>query len=185
MRLQVALRDARQRDAVVVAVFDDRVAVGVGRDERGQLLDILQVGEVFKLDRIGLRIEVDDRVGANAGREYGVGSLPGPPIETDIVPVVVSAGFCAPGGCIAGGSLTSAPPLPSTVTVQVALVKSPTRLTDSDVPPCVWSVTVSVVRVPLKLVDVVNVSPACEFNPPIPRISTGFRWAVSSQRRSC
>ena len=60
MRLQEALRHAGQRDAVVVAEFDDRVAMRVGADQRRQLLDVLNVGEVVELDGIGLPVEVGD-----------------------------------------------------------------------------------------------------------------------------
>jgi hypothetical protein len=61
---------AGERDAVVVAEIDHRVAMHVGGDELLQFLHGLRVGEVVELDRVGLRIEVDDGVGADIGFEY-------------------------------------------------------------------------------------------------------------------
>ena len=72
MRLQVALRHTGQRDAVVVAEFDDRVAMRVGADQCRRLLDILKVGEVVELDGIDPRVEVRDRVRADARLEHEI-----------------------------------------------------------------------------------------------------------------
>ena len=70
MGLQVARGHAGDVDAVAVPERDHRVAMRVGSDRCRQLLHIMHVGEVFKLDRVGLRIEVDDGVGADIGFEY-------------------------------------------------------------------------------------------------------------------
>ena len=56
---------AGQCYAVVVAERDDRVAMRVRGHERLQFLYGLHVGELIEFDRVVLRIEVDDRVGAD------------------------------------------------------------------------------------------------------------------------
>ena len=53
MGLQVARRHAGDGDAVAVSELDHRVAMRVGCDQRRQLLDGLNVGEVVELDRVG------------------------------------------------------------------------------------------------------------------------------------
>jgi hypothetical protein len=53
------------RDAVVMAELDHRIAVRVRGDERRQLLRRLDIGEVIELDRVVLGIEVDDGVKAD------------------------------------------------------------------------------------------------------------------------
>ncbi len=45
---QLRLGDAGQRDAVVVAEIDHRVAMRVGRDQRLQFLHSLRVGEMVE-----------------------------------------------------------------------------------------------------------------------------------------
>ena len=70
--LDLRLGHAGERDAVVVAEIDHRVAMHVGGDELLQFLDGLRAGQVIELDRVGLRIEVDDCVGANAWLEKEV-----------------------------------------------------------------------------------------------------------------
>jgi len=72
VRLQVVRGHAGDRDAVVVAELDHRVAVNIGGDQRRQLLNVLDIGEVVELDSVGLRIKVDDGVGADARREYEI-----------------------------------------------------------------------------------------------------------------
>jgi hypothetical protein len=61
-----------QRDAAVMAEIDQRITMCVRGDERLQFLDGLRVGEVVELDRVILRIEVDDRVGANSRLEHEI-----------------------------------------------------------------------------------------------------------------
>ena len=68
--LQLRLGDVGQRDRVVVAEIDHRVAVRVGGDQRLQFLRGLHIGEVIELEHILLRVEIDDGVGADAGREH-------------------------------------------------------------------------------------------------------------------
>ena len=70
MRLQVALRHAGERDAVVVAEFDDRIAMRVCTDQCRQLLNILNVGEMVELDGSRLRVGASDRVRADPGMEH-------------------------------------------------------------------------------------------------------------------
>ena len=70
MRLQVALCYARDSDAVTVAELDGCIAVGVARDERRQLLDRFDIGEMVKFDRIAVRIEVRDRLGTHVRMEH-------------------------------------------------------------------------------------------------------------------
>ena len=69
MCLEVALANPRNCNAVVVPKLDYRFPVNVRRDEGCQFLHRLSVGKVVEFDGIGLRIEVDDGVGANARPE--------------------------------------------------------------------------------------------------------------------
>ena len=69
MLLQIIRRHARERDAVIMPKLDHGVAMRVADDRRRQLLHRLHVGEVIELDRVLLRVEVDDGVGADAGVE--------------------------------------------------------------------------------------------------------------------
>ena len=67
--LQLRVGDASQRDTVIVAEINHRVAMRVGGDERLQFLNGLHIGEVIERERILLHIEIGDGVGADAGRE--------------------------------------------------------------------------------------------------------------------
>ena len=58
--LQFGGGHAGDRDAVVVAEIDHRIAMRVGRDERQQFLNVLRIGEMIELDCVMLRIEIDD-----------------------------------------------------------------------------------------------------------------------------
>ena len=116
MRLQVALRHAGQRNAVVMAKFDDRVAMRVGADQRRQLLDVLNVGKVVELERVGPRIEVADRLGADARLEHK-SVVAGPANDTDVLEPPVAA-----------GSVMSVPPFPSDAKLNVPLKLSNVKL---------------------------------------------------------
>jgi hypothetical protein len=68
--LQESRADARNGDAIAVAEFKHRVAMRVGGDRRRKFLRVLDVGEMVKLDRFVLRIEVVDRLRAFTRMEH-------------------------------------------------------------------------------------------------------------------
>src|SRR5262249_61702530 len=70
--VQLGWGHAVDRNAVVVAEFDHRVAVRVGGDGRLQLLHGLGVSEVVELDRVLVRLEVDDGGGTDARPEHEI-----------------------------------------------------------------------------------------------------------------
>jgi hypothetical protein len=70
VRLKIVGRHPGDGDAIVVSEFDHGVAVRIGGDQRRQLLNGLNVGEVIELDCIGLWIQVEDCVGADARLEH-------------------------------------------------------------------------------------------------------------------
>jgi hypothetical protein len=55
-----------------MAKINNCVAMGVGRDQRLQLLNSLCIGGVIELDRVLLPIEVGDRLGTDARGKYEV-----------------------------------------------------------------------------------------------------------------
>lgn len=70
--LQLGGGHANNRNAVVMTEFDHRVAMRVGGDERLQLLRGLGVSKVIELDRVVVRIKVDDGVGTDARPEHEI-----------------------------------------------------------------------------------------------------------------
>ena len=76
----------------------------------------MNVGEVVELDRVGLRIEVDDGVGADAGIEY----------ESVVARAAIETGT-GWRNSVAGGSVMSVPPFPSDAKLNVPLKLSKVR----------------------------------------------------------
>ena len=70
--LQLWRGHASERDAVVMAEINHRIAMHIRGDERLQFLSGLYVGEVVEFERVLTQIEIGDGVGADAGREHEI-----------------------------------------------------------------------------------------------------------------
>ena len=113
--LQEGRAHARNGDAVAVAELEHCAAVHIRGDRGRQLLHVLNVGEMVKLDRVVLRIESLTVCVPSPGWNMKV-SLPAPPIETEGLD----------GELVAGGSkITTLSP--TCLTAKSSVEYSPTK----------------------------------------------------------